>query len=58
MPPDVPNSPLDIRTHAVDLVDEEDRRYVESAERTVQDDRLRLNAFDGRDHQHGTIENR
>ena len=47
---------LGIGTRAVDLVDEEQRRHPQSLQRAHQHDRLGLHALDGRQHQHGGVE--
>ncbi len=43
---------------AIDLVDEQHRRHAETLQRAHQDDRLRLHALDGRQHEHRSVEHR
>ena len=46
------------RAAPVDLVDEDQGRDTQSSQRSHQDARLRLHTFDGRDHEHHTVEHR
>ena len=53
---DGPEQAVVTRAATVDLVDEHEGRDAQSMQRAHQDVCLRLHAFDGRDHQYGTVE--